>query len=112
MTKEIIFYILLPICGYFIGSLSPAVFLSRQVAGIDIREKGSKNAGSTNVYRVMGAKWGIINFFIDLLKGVIPTLIGLFIGRAIGGRFRWLALCRYYIFRSSYRSCFSNFQSF
>ena len=85
MTKEIILYILLPICGYIIGSLSPAVFLSKRVANIDIREKGSKNAGSTNVYRVMGAKWGIINFAIDLCKGLIPTLIGLFVSRALGG---------------------------
>lgn len=91
MSKEIILYILLPICMYFLGSLSPAVFLSRQVAGIDIRQKGSKNAGSTNVYRVMGAKWGIINFFIDLLKGVVPTLIGLLLARSIGGSFDgWL----------------------
>ena len=84
MIKEIIIYILFPVCGYFIGSLSPAVFLSRKVAGIDIREKGSKNAGSTNVYRVMGAKWGIINFGFDLLKGFIPTLLGLIIARAAG----------------------------
>lgn len=91
MASQIILYIVLLIGGYFIGSLSPAVILSRQVAGIDIRKKGSKNAGSTNVYRVMGAKWGIINFVIDLLKGVIPTLIGLLLARAIGGAFDgWL----------------------
>ena len=95
MAKEIILYFVLVISGYFIGSLSPAVFLSRQVAGIDIREKGSKNAGSTNVYRVMGAKWGIINFVVDLMKGFLPTLIGLFILRAIGGMYDgWLgAVC-------------------
>jgi glycerol-3-phosphate acyltransferase PlsY len=91
MIKEIIFYILFSVCGYFIGSLSPAVFLSKKVAGIDIREKGSKNAGSTNVYRVMGAKWGIINFVFDLLKGFLPTLIGLLVARAIGGAYEgWL----------------------
>ena len=91
MIKEIIIYILFPICGYFIGSLSPAVFLSKKVAGIDIREKGSKNAGSTNVYRVMGAKWGIINFAFDLIKGFVPALIGLLIARAAGGAYDgWL----------------------
>lgn len=86
MFKEIIVYVLFLVCGYFIGSLSPAVFLSRQVAGIDIRKKGSKNAGSTNVYRVMGAKWGIINFVVDVLKGFLPALAGLLIARAIGGQ--------------------------
>lgn len=91
MINEIIIYILFPICGYFIGSFSPAVFLSKKVAGIDIREKGSKNAGSTNVYRVMGAKWGIINFAFDVLKGFLPALIGLLIARSIGGAYDgWL----------------------
>lgn len=71
-------YVLLTLAGYFFGSLSPAVFLSRKFAGYDIRTKGSKNAGSTNVFRVMGPKFGIINFILDLLKGAIPTLIGLY----------------------------------
>lgn len=83
MTKEILF-ILLMVGGYLIGSLSPAVILSRKVAGIDIREKGSKNAGSTNVFRVMGPKWGLINFVFDCLKGLLPTLIGLLVARSIG----------------------------
>ncbi len=91
MSKEIILYIVLIVGGYFLGSLSPAVFLSKQVAGIDIREKGSKNAGSTNVYRVMGAKWGLINFVIDVLKGLVPTLAGLLVLRAAGGAYDgWL----------------------
>lgn len=83
MTKEILFLILL-VGGYLIGSLSPAVFLSKKVAGIDIREKGSKNAGSTNVFRVMGAKWGLLNFLFDCLKGFLPALIGLLIAREVG----------------------------
>ncbi len=85
--KEIILYVVFIIAGYFIGSLSPAVFLSKKVAGIDIRDKGSKNAGSTNVYRVMGAKWGIINFVADILKGLLPTLIALYIARALNGAY-------------------------
>lgn len=83
MTKEVLF-ILLMIGGYLIGSLSPAVILSRKVAGIDIRKKGSKNAGSTNVFRVMGPKWGLINFVFDCLKGLLPTLIGLLVAGSIG----------------------------
>lgn len=91
MFSELIVYVIFLICGYFIGTLSPAVFLSKQVAGIDIRKKGSKNAGSTNVYRVMGAKWGIINFVVDVLKGFLPALAGLLIARAIGGMYDgWL----------------------
>ncbi len=62
---------------YFIGSLSPAVFLSKRFAGYDIRTKGSMNAGSTNVFRVMGPKFGIINFILDMLKGFIPAFVAM-----------------------------------
>ena len=78
-------YIVIALICYVFGSLSPAVFLSRRFAGYDIREKGSKNAGSTNVFRVMGAKFGIINFILDLLKGLVPTLLAKFIATQIGG---------------------------
>ena len=78
-------FAVIAVCCYFIGSLSPAVFLSKKFAGYDIREKGSKNAGSTNVFRVMGAKFGIINFILDLLKGLLPTLLTKYIATSIGG---------------------------
>jgi len=77
-------FILVSVACYIIGSLSPAVFLSKKFAGYDIREKGSKNAGSTNVFRVMGAKFGIINFFLDLLKGLLPTLAAKYIALQAG----------------------------
>ncbi|MCK5128226.1 MAG: glycerol-3-phosphate 1-O-acyltransferase PlsY [Clostridiales bacterium] len=87
MSNNIIFYCIALVIGYVIGSFSPAVLLSRKVANIDIRQKGSKNAGSTNVFRVLGAKWGLINFVFDLLKGAVPTLIALLVFRNIGDGF-------------------------
>jgi len=83
MVNTWIFVVIALIC-YIIGSLSPAVFLSRKFAGYDIRTKGSKNAGSTNVFRVMGAKFGIINFILDLLKGLLPTLLAKYIATELG----------------------------
>ncbi|MEX1377537.1 MAG: glycerol-3-phosphate 1-O-acyltransferase PlsY [Eubacteriales bacterium] len=77
-------YIVIALVCYIIGSVSPAVFLSKKFAGYDIREKGSKNAGSTNVFRVMGAKFGIINFILDLLKGLLPTLLAKYIAIKLG----------------------------
>ena len=50
--------------------------------GIDIREHGSGNAGTTNTLRVLGKKAGLIVFLGDLAKTIIPVLIVGFIIRA------------------------------
>ena len=49
-------YITVAIVAYAIGSINFAVILSRKFAGFDVREKGSKNAGTTNVLRTVGKK--------------------------------------------------------
>ena len=79
-----VWLILLGLGSYALGSLSPSVLMSRVVGGFDIRKKGSGNAGTTNMLRVMGWKMGIITFVVDFLKGALPTLLGLWIGPKIG----------------------------
>ena len=49
-----LYYVLLVVGGYLLGSLSPSIVLSRKAWGIDIRDHGSHNAGTTNMLRVMG----------------------------------------------------------
>lgn len=61
--------------GSFLTGGIPFGYIAGKIAGIDIREHGSKNIGATNVFRVLGAKWGIPVFTLDALKGVIPTLL-------------------------------------
>ncbi|MCL2575582.1 MAG: glycerol-3-phosphate 1-O-acyltransferase PlsY [Defluviitaleaceae bacterium] len=61
--------------GYPIGSLQFAYFVGKIIGKIDIREHGSGNAGTTNVYRVMGVKNGLIVLFFDLLKTMVPIII-------------------------------------
>jgi glycerol-3-phosphate acyltransferase PlsY len=73
----IVRYVILAVASYLMGSVSVAVFISRKAGGFDIREKGSGNAGSTNMLRVMGIKWGVITLLIDMAKGALPTLAGL-----------------------------------
>lgn len=72
-----------PIAGivlsYFIGNISPAILIGK-MAGIDIRNQGSGNAGSTNVLRVLGKKAAAATFVIDVLKGAVAVLIGNYIG--------------------------------
>ncbi|MEM6258442.1 MAG: glycerol-3-phosphate 1-O-acyltransferase PlsY [Planctomycetota bacterium] len=59
--------------AYLLGSVCFALLLGR-LNGIDIREHGSGNVGATNVGRVLGKKWGIACFFLDLGKGLVPVL--------------------------------------
>lgn len=65
---------LLLIClAYLIGSVPTAVWISKWVYGIDIRDYGSGNAGATNTFRVMGSKWGSIVMLVDVIKGIVAT---------------------------------------
>lgn len=40
--------------AYLLGSIPSAVWIGKSFYGIDVREKGSKNAGTTNTIRVLG----------------------------------------------------------
>lgn len=75
------------IMSYFIGNISPSVIISRRYNNTDIREHGSGNAGATNVMRVMGKKAGIIVFLMDMLKGILPTALGMYFGNIEVGFF-------------------------
>jgi glycerol-3-phosphate acyltransferase PlsY len=59
--------------AYLIGSIPTSVWVSRRFFGIDIRDYGSGNAGATNTYRVLGAKWGTFVMIADMVKGIIAT---------------------------------------
>ncbi|MGX5817485.1 glycerol-3-phosphate 1-O-acyltransferase PlsY [Chitinophaga lutea] len=65
--------LLLLICAYLIGSFATAVWVSKGVFGIDIREHGSGNAGATNTFRVLGPKAGTFVMLVDMLKGVLAV---------------------------------------
>lgn len=64
---------ILVILAYLIGSIPTAVWISKSVFNIDIRDYGSGNAGATNTFRVLGSKWGSIVMLVDVTKGVIAT---------------------------------------
>lgn len=73
-------YVLVAIIAYVIGSINFSVILSKKIAGFDIREKGSGNAGSTNMLRSVGKKAAAITLICDILKGVVAILIAVLIG--------------------------------
>lgn len=70
-------YITVAIVAYVIGSINFAVIFSRKFAGFDVREKGSKNAGTTNVLRTVGKKVAGLTLLCDILKGVAAILVAL-----------------------------------
>ena len=70
----IVDFILTGLIGYLLGSIPMAVWVGKAWHGIDVREHGSKNAGATNTFRVLGKKPGIVVLTIDILKGVMAVL--------------------------------------
>lgn len=61
--------------AYLLGSIPSAVWIGKKYYGIDIREHGSKNAGTTNMLRVLGKRAALPVFIIDYLKGYIAVLL-------------------------------------
>ncbi len=76
-------YIIVAILAYAIGSISFSVIFSKKFAGFDVREKGSGNAGSTNVLRTVGKRAAALTLLCDALKGVGAILIAIIAGKII-----------------------------
>lgn len=63
------------VLAYLIGSISTAVWAGKAFHGIDVRTKGSGNAGATNTIRVLGVKTGVIVMVIDVFKGWLAVAL-------------------------------------
>ncbi len=72
------YYIIMAIIAYLIGSVNFSILISKKKAGFDIREKGSGNAGTTNMLRSVGKGAALITLILDILKGVVTVLIAIF----------------------------------
>ncbi len=68
------------VIAYLIGSINFSVIFSKKFAGFDVREKGSGNAGTTNMLRSVGKKAAAITLVCDILKGVVAILIAILLG--------------------------------
>ena len=73
---EVIYIVL----AYLLGSIPTAVWIGKLKYGVDVREHGSKNAGATNTFRVLGKKAGKVVLLIDVMKGAaavsLPSIFG------------------------------------
>lgn len=61
--------------AYLVGAIPTSYLVGKYVAGIDLREHGSKNLGATNVYRVVGLRSAISVGLVDITKGFIPVVL-------------------------------------
>lgn len=84
--------IIMAIIAYCIGSVNFSVIISKKMAGFDVREKGSGNAGSTNVLRTVGKKAAVLTLVCDILKGVVAIAISMIIGNIVEGANKELLL--------------------
>jgi glycerol-3-phosphate acyltransferase PlsY len=71
------YFIFSGLIAYLLGSIPTAVWVGKAWYSIDVREHGSKNAGATNTFRVLGKKPGIIVLLIDITKGALAVTVPL-----------------------------------
>lgn len=77
------------VAGYLLGSISFSYLIAKKVAGIDIRQHGSGNAGATNTLRILGKGPGILVLLLDAVKGIVAVLFAMWI---TGGNHTAMAL--------------------
>jgi glycerol-3-phosphate acyltransferase PlsY len=88
--------IIIILLGYLIGSIPTAVWVGRAFHGMDIREHGSKNAGATNTFRVLGKRSGWFVLIVDVSKGILAACLPHFFSYMLEGykdEFLILQLC-------------------
>jgi glycerol-3-phosphate acyltransferase PlsY len=65
------------VLGYLSGSLTPSIWITRLVKGVDVRDAGSGHATTTNTIRQAGFGWGALVLVLDIAKGFIPAWLAL-----------------------------------
>ena len=63
------------VIGYLLGSIPSGVWIGKLMYGKDVRDYGSGNMGTTNTFRVLGKKAGIIVLVMDMFKGTLTALL-------------------------------------
>ena len=76
-------YVLIAVIAYLIGSINFSIIISKKMAGFDVREKGSGNAGTTNMLRSVGKGAAAITLICDISKGVVSIAIAIIMGNFI-----------------------------
>ena len=83
MSNLFLATLIFPLFGYLSGSLTPSIWITRLVKGVDVRDSGSGHATTTNTIRQAGFGWGALVLALDIAKGFLPTWLALQFAPAI-----------------------------
>lgn len=72
--------IIMIIIAYLLGSIQTGLWMGKYFYQVNLRQHGSGNTGTTNTFRILGVKAGIVTLTIDILKGTLATLIPIMLG--------------------------------
>ena len=70
-------FIISLISAYIFGSVNFSIIVFYLVKGSDIREQGSRNPGTSNVYRLLGVRWALLVLLLDLFRGLLVAWLNL-----------------------------------
>lgn len=72
--------IIMIIIAYLLGSIQTGLWIGKYFYQVNLRQHGSGNTGTTNTFRILGVKAGVVTLTIDILKGTLATLIPIILG--------------------------------
>ncbi len=75
---DVVILVIFALASYMFGNVNWAIIISK-TKNKDIRKMGSGNPGTLNMSRNLGLKFGLLTFFLDIMKGVVPTLLSFFV---------------------------------
>ncbi len=67
--------LIIVIFSYLVGSIPTSIIVSKAFKGVDVRNFGSGNAGGSNIFRLMGWKYGVMVILLDALKGAVAVIL-------------------------------------
>lgn len=75
IVLEVLGFAVMFCLAYLVGAIPFGLIVGKVFYGVDVRQHGSGNVGSTNVFRVLGKKAGVAVMALDILKGYVPAAL-------------------------------------
>ncbi len=75
MVLQVVAGVALVVVAYVMGAVPFAIVVGKWFWHVDVRDHGSGNVGTTNVFRVLGVRAGTLVLIGDMAKGFIPVFV-------------------------------------